>query len=371
MTTTNAPKGGRLERPSAPVFVSSTHHSIELEWEHVLSQDQTRARHRRMFDESSSAHSGSLIYLHQREKRIGSIWESIYTGSALRYKIENLKSNTQYEYRIQCKSGLNGERSEWSPILLAGTASEPMNGETVFKAIAVPGKDQLEKLLSILGPGHQLLEHPDKDGNLPLMHACAKLDINKVDLLIKAGANVNNNISSGKTALMVAASTGFSKACALLIENDANIYTLDQNGISILHHAIDSKNIDTIAVIVKHLSNEKDETRKQFEMNREVGLHKWTPLYRAVIHDCNKEIIELLLTNGADPECIDKSTNTTALQMAVIRGNLFTTQLLINYGANPKKLSKAGGKTLQELAASTNRMDLINYVNSLPGASRM
>ena len=27
------------------------------------------------------------------------------------------------------------------------------------------------------GPGHHLLEHPDKDGNMPLMHACAKMDI--------------------------------------------------------------------------------------------------------------------------------------------------------------------------------------------------
>lgn len=59
-----------------------------------------------------------------------------------------------------------------------------------------------------------------------------------------------------------------------------------------------------------------------------------------VIHDCNKEIIELLLSNGADTECFDKSTNTTALQMAVIRGNFSTTQLLINAGANYKRLSK-------------------------------
>lgn len=69
------------------------------------------------------------------------------------------------------------------------------------------------------GPEHHLLEHPDKDGNLPLMHACAKLDIrlvnrsfylyvnqsnyasySKVELLIRAGANVNNYIGSGKTA---------------------------------------------------------------------------------------------------------------------------------------------------------------------------
>ena len=64
--------------------------------------------------------------------------------------MENLKATTQYEYRIQCKCGLDGQRSEWSPILLAATISEPMNGETVFKTIALPGKDQLEKLLNTL-----------------------------------------------------------------------------------------------------------------------------------------------------------------------------------------------------------------------------
>jgi hypothetical protein len=43
-----------------------------------------------------------------------------------------------------------GERSDWSPIFQVQTTSEPMTGETVFKAIALPGKDQLEKLLNIL-----------------------------------------------------------------------------------------------------------------------------------------------------------------------------------------------------------------------------
>jgi ankyrin repeat protein len=62
----------------------------------------------------------------------------------------------------------------------------------------------------------------------------------------------------------------------MLIENGANIYKIDQNGITILHHAIDSKNFETIAVIVRQLTKDK-----QIEMNREVGLHKWTPLYRA------------------------------------------------------------------------------------------
>ena len=71
--------GGRLERPAAPVLARATHHSLELEWEHVRIQDETRPRSRRLFDETGLAHSGSLIYLQQRERKVSSIWENIYT----------------------------------------------------------------------------------------------------------------------------------------------------------------------------------------------------------------------------------------------------------------------------------------------------
>lgn len=67
------------------------------------------------------------------------------------HKVENLKPNTQYEFRIQCKSDINGgQRSDWSPILQAKTTPEPMTGDTIYKAITMHGKDQLEKLLQIL-----------------------------------------------------------------------------------------------------------------------------------------------------------------------------------------------------------------------------
>ena len=92
---------------------------------------------------------------------------------------------------------------------------------------------------------------------------------------------------------MTAASAGFSKACLMLVENQANPHAVDRNGksntrrptssisfgtvgVSVLHHAIDSKNFESIATIVQHLEDEKS-----VEMNREVGIHRWTPLYRA------------------------------------------------------------------------------------------
>ncbi|CAF1124525.1 unnamed protein product [Rotaria sp. Silwood1] len=76
-------------------------------------------------------------------------------------------------------------------------------------------------------------------------------------------------------------------------------------------------------------------------MNTEVGIEKWTPLYRAVMYDCNQEIIELFLNHGEDAQCEDKSTNTRALQMVIIRDNLLTTpQLLVEHGADRITLSK-------------------------------
>jgi hypothetical protein len=62
----------------APELVHANHHSIELQWEHVRVQDKDRPEHRRLFDHSGLAHPGSLIYLHRREKKSGSIWESVY-----------------------------------------------------------------------------------------------------------------------------------------------------------------------------------------------------------------------------------------------------------------------------------------------------
>ncbi|CAF0768467.1 unnamed protein product [Rotaria sp. Silwood1] len=67
---------------------------------------------------------------------------------------------------------------------------------------------------------------------------------------------------------------------------------------------------------------------------------------------------------------VNKSTNTTALQVAIFRDNLLKIQLLVKYGADIKTLNKAGDETIQQLAISTNRRDLISYVTSLINVPR-
>ena len=61
----------------APVLLEATHHSIEMQWENVRVQDKTRPQDKRIFDELGLAHPGTLIYLHRREKKSGSLWESV------------------------------------------------------------------------------------------------------------------------------------------------------------------------------------------------------------------------------------------------------------------------------------------------------
>lgn len=67
------------------------------------------------------------------------------------FKVNSLKVNNQYEFRIRYKINGNGpEYSDWSSILSVSTETEPLNGDALYKAISMHGKDQLKKLLSVL-----------------------------------------------------------------------------------------------------------------------------------------------------------------------------------------------------------------------------
>jgi hypothetical protein len=102
--------------------------------------------------ETTWCHLGKCLYVRSNRIVLRHLLElCLNRGSALSHTIDNLKANTTYEFRIQYKVGYNGgERSEWSSVVQAATESEPMTGETMYKAISMPGKDQLEKLLQIL-----------------------------------------------------------------------------------------------------------------------------------------------------------------------------------------------------------------------------
>ena len=61
---------------------------------------------------------------------------------------------------------------------------------------------------------------------------------------------------------------------------------------------------------------------------------KRTPLLKAARHNSYNDILQLLLRNGAKPECADNEGN-TALHYAAMRGTQDVAKFLMQLGANP------------------------------------
>ncbi|KAJ8960035.1 hypothetical protein NQ318_009472, partial [Aromia moschata] len=159
--------------------------------------------------------------------------------------------------------------------------------------------------LTQLGPTHSkwalsgphLLEAENKENKSPLIQAIEGGDIQIVQLLIILGANVNNPMYYNKrTPLMSAIYRNQLHIAGILIDKGADVYAVDINGLNILHHAVDSNNIDNV----------KFALGTGIDINSRDN-HGLTPLLRAVISNASDEIISLLLENGADKNLKDKN----------------------------------------------------------------
>ncbi len=72
----------------------------------------------------------------------------------------------------------------------------------------------------------------------------------KVVALLDAGGDANENNSSGVSALMLAASSGFGDIIHVLIDHGAEVNSIDQNGFSALLHAIHGRNPEAVKALL-------------------------------------------------------------------------------------------------------------------------
>jgi ankyrin repeat protein len=103
-----------------------------------------------------------------------------------------------------------------------------------------------------------------------------------------------------------------------LVDNGADTQVTDPTGRTPLTHAINSKNLAAVKLLMK---------AKDF--NLEAKIHGQTPLLQAAIIG-DPKIIQLLLQNGVDPETrCDKGK--TPLLCAVSAGHYLATKLLLGH----------------------------------------
>ncbi|KAJ8668006.1 hypothetical protein QAD02_009669 [Eretmocerus hayati] len=124
-----------------------------------------------------------------------------------------------------------------------------------------------------------------------------------VRLLLKAGSKIEANDKDGKTPLVHAVILGNAKCIQQLIRSGANAKVTDNEGLSILHHAVRSpmfvnECFDVIPLLL--------EAGTSLESRDQNGL---TPLTFAAAHGCT-QLVEALIESGADVNATDLEDRT-------------------------------------------------------------
>lgn len=322
-----------LERPNPPVVGKVTHFTIYLEWSHVKEYIPPKKRYRFKLQESSI--NGKFE------------WTTVYTGYGICTTITGLEPQTEYSYRL-CFNSPENVRSEYSQPVKVKTTKEPINGEAFHKAIFLDNKKEIETMLDSHN-GEKLFSIPDRLGNLPLMIAVIRNNIEVIELLIERGAKVDEQNESEKTALMLAAFYGRLHLVKVLRQYDASFEMRDNSGMCPLHYAIDGGNCDTIEYMVTDGA----------DINAVDTVNGWTPILRAASLNAKADVARVLIKYGADLNLADNNQK-TALMIATINGNLPFVQVLVTHGADLYAKNEYG-KTLYELAIAMDRKTIIRY----------
>lgn len=170
------------------------------------------------------------------------------------------------------------------------------------------------------------------DGKSPLSLACSRQkkvrSLSIIKFLIDNGADVNN--SDGMQNI---------HPVRLLIQNknlEAVQYLIDKELLSenenFLTDAVLTSNPDMVKLLIDHQNN----------INRTYSLFELTPLHQACISPVvSPEIVEILLTHGANPN-VKSKTQETPLHYACQKGNVQKVVLLLKFGANVNSTNKHG-----------------------------
>jgi ankyrin repeat protein/predicted Ser/Thr protein kinase len=164
--------------------------------------------------------------------------------------------------------------------------------------------------------------------------------------LLALGANVNDRVSHGRTALMEAAKGGHTAIAALLLERGADGNAADDSGNTPLSGAALAGAADLFSVL---MSSGADPDAK--------SVHGVTVLMEAA-EGGNTGIIEQLLRDGRVSLDARDSANNTALSFAIIRGLKPTYKPLLTAGADPN-LVRLDGNTCLSVATREGWLDVV------------
>src|SRR5262249_6351600 len=169
---------------------------------------------------------------------------------------------------------------------------------------------------------HVDVNTPEADGTTALHWATRSDDLETVELLIKAGANVKATNRYGMTPLHQACANGSARIVEALLKAGADPNSALPEGETALMTAARTGNADTVKVLLEHGAdvNPKEAWRGQ------------TALMWAAAEG-NSEVIRLLLARGADMH-VRSNGGFTAFLFAIREGRIGAVRTFLELGAD-------------------------------------
>ena len=166
------------------------------------------------------------------------------------------------------------------------------------------------------------------------MLACQNNDIDVATVLVEGGASLDIQDNNGITALMSAADEGNLKIVKLLVEAGANVNVQDNKGFTALIVAILEEQY-----LVAHYLIESNANLNIAVKSGKTALH-------AACSIKNAELVDVLLSNGVDPNICDSNICTPLITACICLSdqplNPAIPPLLLAYGADPNKQDVMG-----------------------------
>ncbi|MBA8667738.1 ankyrin repeat domain-containing protein [Holosporaceae bacterium 'Namur'] len=238
--------------------------------------------------------------------------------------------------------------------------------------------------------------------NQEMLKAAEQGDVNKVNLLLNNGADVNYRDDDGNTAVTIALTKGYTRVLKAFVMHKPDIFESAKiNKVIILKDAIKAYFFETVKLLVEEgilndlTDDEKNEAlieailtgsirvvelllSKGINPNNRHSELKTIPLFRVLYRDVallkllikykadlnvqgedgetllikatrakRTKIVKLLLAYGADAT-VESRDGSTALISAVLNYSFIAVKLLLKHGANPHALNIAGSTAFIE-----------------------
>ncbi|UYV68873.1 hypothetical protein LAZ67_6001392 [Cordylochernes scorpioides] len=243
---------------------------------------------------------------------------------------------------------LNGHLEVVKKLVAAGAKIERENNQECIPIIMAFDFHQINIALFLI---HQGADVNAKDNSSSILICAGQGDLNMVEILIKAKANVNDKDCDGNTPLHIASLKNHVKMVNYLLKNGANVNAKNKYGITPLMIYVTKNNME----MVKTLINAKAEIN-------EVDEQGFTALYRAA-NIKNEIMFKYLIERGA------KDMDDEILNLFVVRDNLEMVKFLINSRTEGRNWKDS---TFLSKAVINNNFDLVKllleksiYANSM------